>query len=212
MRLLYATTNQAKLESMRRITKILGVEIIGLNELKKLSEFANVQLPQIDETGNNPLENAIIKARAYYDTLKIPLFSCDSGLYFDDLEASLQPGTHVRRVNGAELTDMQMVEYYADLAHKNGGKLKARYKNAICLILDEQNIFTCMDESLEIPPFYMVSTPHSVIVKGFPLDSLSVDIATGKYYQDMQDNLAVDKDTIEIGFANFFSASLKIKV
>ena len=87
MRLLYATTNQAKLESMRRITKILGVEIIGLNELKKLSEFANVQLPQIDETGNNPLENAIIKARAYYDTLKIPLFSCDSGLYFDDLEA-----------------------------------------------------------------------------------------------------------------------------
>ena len=76
MRLLYATTNQAKLESMRRITKILGVEIIGLNELKKLSEFANVQLPQIDETGNNPLENAIIKAQAYYDTLKIPLFSC----------------------------------------------------------------------------------------------------------------------------------------
>jgi hypothetical protein len=69
-----------------------------------------------------------------------------------------------------------------------------------------------MDESLEIPPFYMVSTPHQVIVKDFPLDSLSVDIATGKYYQDMQDNLAVDKDTIEIGFANFFSDSLKIKV
>ena len=34
MKLLYGTTNQAKLESMKRVTKILGLEIFGLNELK----------------------------------------------------------------------------------------------------------------------------------------------------------------------------------
>ena len=46
-------------------------------------------------------------------------------------------------------------------------------------------------------------------MKGFPLDSLSVDIATGKYFQDMKGNLAVDKDIIENGFMNFFADVLK---
>ena len=86
MRLLYATTNQAKLESIRRITKILGLEIIGLNDLKNRPEFCNVKFPEIDETGSNPLENATIKAKAYYDAFGIPVFSCDSGLYFDEVD------------------------------------------------------------------------------------------------------------------------------
>ena len=40
MELLYGTTNKAKLESMRRITKILGIEIIGLKDILARSEFA----------------------------------------------------------------------------------------------------------------------------------------------------------------------------
>lgn len=60
MKLLYGTTNQAKLESMKRVTKILGLEIFGLNELKEMPEFANVVFPEIDETGSNPLENATL--------------------------------------------------------------------------------------------------------------------------------------------------------
>lgn len=208
MKILYGTTNQAKLESMRRITKTLGIEIIGLNDLKNIPEFAKVQFPKIDETGNNPLENAIIKAKAYYNVFKIPVFSCDCGLYFEGVEDRHQPGTHVRRVNGKELTDSQMIEHYAGVAKKYGGKLTANYKNAICLVMDEQNIFSKMDKTLEVQPFYLVDKSHSVVVKGFPLDSLSVDIATGKYYQDMEDNLAVDKDIIENGFTDFFAEVL----
>jgi len=49
MKLLYGTTNQAKLESMKRVTKILGLEIFGLNDLKNCSEFYNVKFPEIDE-------------------------------------------------------------------------------------------------------------------------------------------------------------------
>ena len=109
MKLLYGTTNQAKLESMRRVTKILGLEIIGLNDLKNCPEFYNVKFPEIDETGSNPLENATLKAKAYFNTLKIPVFSCDSGLYFDEVDEKNQPGTHVRRVNGKELSDLQML-------------------------------------------------------------------------------------------------------
>jgi 8-oxo-dGTP diphosphatase len=204
MKLLYATTNKAKLESMQRVTNSLNIEIIGLKDLQNLQEFKNIELPQIDESGKNPLENAIIKAKAYYKVLQIPLFSCDSGLYFENVDEKDQPGTHIRRVNGKTLTDEEALEYYANLATSYGGKIKAKYKNAICLILDEKNIFSSMDSSLEIEPFYLVDKPHSKVVEGFPLDSLSVDIKTEKYYNDLEDNLAVDKSTIEIGFTNFF--------
>lgn len=204
MKLLYATTNKAKLESMQRVTNSLNIEIIGLKDLQNLQEFKNIELPQIDESGKNPLENAIIKAKAYYKVLQIPLFSCDSGLYFENVDEKDQPGTHIRRVNGKTLTDEEALEYYTKLATSYGGKIKAKYKNAICLILDEKNIFSSMDSSLEIEPFYLVDKPHSKVVEGFPLDSLSVDIKTEKYYNDLEDNLAVDKSTIEIGFTNFF--------
>ena len=210
MKLLYGTTNQAKLESIRRITKILGLEIIGLNDLKNRPEFCNIDFPKIDETGSNPLENAKIKAKAYYDAFRIPVFSCDSGLFFDEVDEKNQPGTHVRRVNGKELSDLQMIEHYGNLANSYGGRLTAKYKNAICLVLSEDKIFSRMDSSLEIEPFYLVSVPHPKIVPGFPLDALSVQIESGKYFQDLQHNLAVDKKAVENGFAKFFRENLEL--
>lgn len=208
MKLLYGTNNQAKLESMKRVTNQLGIEIFGFSDLKIMQDFKNVKLPDIEETGKNPLENAIIKAKEYYKILRIPLFSCDSGLYFENVDEDLQPGTYVRRVRGKELSDVQMVEYYGNLAKNHGGKLVAKYKNAICLILGENQMFTRMDESIEIGPFYMVDRPHEKIVPGFPLDALSVDIETEKYFQDMDENLAVDKSVIEQGFTKFFEEVL----
>lgn len=201
MKILYGTTNQAKLDSMRRLMKTLDIDIIGLKELDKL-------LLEIDENGKNPLENAMIKARVYYKAFAMPVFSCDSGLYFDGLEDEFQPGTHIRRVNGKELTDEEMIEYYSTLAKENGNRLIGRYRNAICFIPDEENYFSSMDESLATEPFILVSKPHEKRVKGFPLDSLSVDIATGKYYYDMEDK-SVDQSAIEQGFKDFFESAFR---
>ena len=208
MELLYGTTNKAKLESMRRITKILGIEIIGLKDILARPEFSKIKLPEIDESGKNPLENAKIKAMAYYKTFGIPVFSCDSGLYFEEVLENQQPGTHVRRVGGKELSDSEMIEYYGKLAASFGGKLTAKYKNAICLVLSENEVFSSMDSSLEIEPFYLVSKPHEKVVSGFPLDALSVEIESGKYFQDLDQKLAVDKKTIEEGFSQFFKGIL----
>lgn len=196
MKVLYGTTNQAKLDSMRRITKSLDLEIIGLKDL-------NRPLPRIEENGSNPLENAKIKAQAYYEAFAMPVFSCDSGLYFDGVRDELQPGIHTRRVNGKELTDEEMLEYYSGLVRNHGNQLIGRYKNAICLIVDEKHCFMSMDKSLETEPFILVSNPHEKRVKGFPLDSLSIDIDSGKYYYDME-NKSVDQSAIEQGFKEFF--------
>ena len=200
MRILYGTTNQAKLESMKRITKVLGIEIIGFKDV-------NQPLPHVEESGKNPLENAKMKAEAYYKAFSMPVFSCDSGLYFDNIEEALQPGTHIRRVNGKELTDEEMIEYYSDLAKSHDDRLIGRYRNAIYFILDDETRFSSMDESLATEPFMLVSKPHEKRVKGFPLDSISMDLASGKYYYDIEEK-SVDQSAVEKGFKAFFEKVL----
>lgn len=195
MKLLYATGNPAKIEAMRRRIAVLGIELYGLEELK-------TELPKVPETGKSPLENAIQKAKAYFEVFKVPLFSCDSGLYFDNVPDEIQPGVNVRTVNGKRLSDMQMQEYYMGLAKKYGD-LTARYKNAICLVLDENHIYSAMEKSMESEPFLMISKPHPKTNPGFPLDSISVDIKTGKYYYDLQGD-RLDEVAVEIGFLEFF--------
>lgn len=195
MKLLYATGNPAKIEAMRRRIAVLGIELYGLDALK-------VQPPRIPETGSSPLENAIQKAKAYYEALQVPLFSCDSGLYFDNVPDEIQPGVNVRTVNGKRLDDFQMRAYYMGLAEKYGD-LTARYKNAICLVLDENHIYSAMEKSMESEPFLMTSKPHSKTNPGFPLDSISIDIRTGKYYYDLQEE-RLDEVAVEDGFLQFF--------
>lgn len=78
MKILYGTTNKGKLQAMKIAVKSLDIELIGLNDLDS-------ELPYINENGNTLLENAEIKAKAYYDAFHMPVFSCDSGLYFDEL-------------------------------------------------------------------------------------------------------------------------------
>ena len=102
----------------------------------------------VSEDGNTPLENARQKALAYYRAFHIPVFSCDSGLYFDNVPDEIQPGVHVRTVNGSYLSDEQMLEYYSGLA-KQYGNLIARYKNAICFVIDENRIYEAMEPSME---------------------------------------------------------------
>ena len=200
MRILYGTTNQAKLDSMKRITKVLGIEIIGLKDV-------NQPLPHIEESGKNPLENAKMKAEAYYKAFSMPVFSCDSGLYFDNIEEALQPGTHIRRVNGKELTDEEMIEYYSGLAKSHDDRLIGRYRNEIYFILDDEIKFSGMDESLATEPFMLVSKPHEKRIKGFPLDSISVDLASGKYYYDIEEK-SVDQSAVLQGFKAFFEKVL----
>ena len=201
MQILYGTTNQAKLDFMKKITAPLGIDVIGLRDL-------NQPIPDVCEDGNSPLENAKMKAEAYHKAFHIPVFSCDSGLYFDEVEEALQPGLHVRRVNGKELSDEEMIEHYSKLATKYNGRLTARYRNAIYFIAEESVIFSCMDESLVSEPFIIANKAHEKRVKGFPLDSLSVDFETGEYYYDMGEKEA-GKLAVEQGLNDFWKTVLE---
>ena len=195
MKLLYATNNPAKIEAMRRRISVLGIEPYGLMELGKA-------LPQVPETGKSPLENAIQKAKAYFAALQVPLFSCDSGLYFDNVPDELQPGVNVRRVQGKRLSDDEMQAYYMGLARQYGN-LVARYKNAVCLVLDEKHVYSAMEKSMESEPCLLTTKAHPKRNPGFPRDSISVDLKTGKYYYDLQGS-RLDEVAVEEGFLTFF--------
>lgn len=206
MRLLYGTGNPAKLDAMKRRLEKLGIELIGLHDLK--AEGATV--PAVPEDGNTPLENARQKAVAYYKAFQMPVFSCDSGLYFDNVPEEIQPGVHVRTVNGNYLSDEQMLEYYSGLA-KQYGNLTARYKNAICFVMDENRIYEAMEPSMESERFILTDTPHSAIrKKGFPLDSISLDRKTGQYFYDLPAE-KLDQVAVEDGFLEFFQKVLGVE-
>jgi len=204
MKLLYATSNLGKVEFMIKFLENLPIELCSLQDLPD-----SLVIPE--ETGKDPKENAIIKARKYYEQLNRPLFSCDSGLYFEEVEPEEQPGVFVRRVIGSdkELNDAEMVVYYAKLAKKYGGKLTANYRNSICLILDENTEFAYMGDDISSEKFYIVSEPYHTHLKGLPLDSLSVEIKSGKYYIELEENEKNGKD-IGVGLRKFFMDNMDL--
>ena len=204
MKLLFGTGNQAKLSVMRIRLERIGIELIGLNDLRAAGKV----IPEVVEYGISPLENARLKAIAYYEAFQMPVFSCDSGLYFENVPDEIQPGVHVRNVAGKCLSDDDMIEYYGNLAKKYGN-LIAQYKNAICFVLDEEHIYEAMEPSMFSEKFILTDKPHSKIrKKGFPLDSISIDIKTNRYYYDLTEN-ELEQFAVEDGVLNFFEKVLK---
>jgi 8-oxo-dGTP diphosphatase len=191
----YGTNNTAKVNYIKNMVKSLPLNIIGINELQNIDH-------NINESGKEPLENAKIKALYYYEQIKKPVFSIDSGLFFENIEYKDQPGTQVRRVNGKKLTDEEMIEYYSKLAEKYGGEIIGYYKNAMYIIINDKIIMEKDDGKINTERFILSSKPHWKRVEGWPLDSLSKEIKSGKYYHEMNKILA--NKSIEKEFEKIF--------
>lgn len=200
MNLFYGTYNPSKLNSMIKMLEGLNLSITGLGTL-------NMQIKEAEETGKDPLSNATQKAMFYFEQIKQPIFSCDSGLYFEGVDEEDQPGVLIKRIHGNSLTYKEMLSYYSNLATKYGGKLVAYYKNSICLVMNESNIYKYDGEDIYSEKFYIVDKPHKKYREGFPLDSLSVEIESMKYYYDLEGNKSESLGVIH-GFRNFFIRSI----
>ena len=201
MRFIYGTNNPAKLTSMAEMLSGLPLEILSLAD-------APGPAPTIDESGNDPLHNAQIKALGYYQAYNMPVFSCDSGLYIEGLPDKEQPGVHVRRVNGQDLSDAQMMAHYAAIARRLGGKCFANYQNAISLVLSPNEIISYAGDDISGERFLLTDAPHSQQRPGFPLDSLSVQIQSGRYYYDLPKTRLVS--STQAGFRAFFCRVLQM--
>lgn len=197
----YGTGNPAKLSSMKKVLAPLEMNIIGLKE-------TGINFTDVKEGGSTPLENARIKALAYYEILNCPVFSCDSGLYIEGLTEQEQPGVQVRTVGGKRRNDNEMIEHYTSIAKRFSGRVVAQYKNAICLVIGQNEIYEYFDDAIFGDAFYIVDLPHKKRIEGFPLDSISVNIRTGNYYYD-EENSFEDVGMVQNGFLSFFKNILK---
>ncbi len=74
-RILIGTGNKGKFKEIERILKSIGIEAIPPEEEVK-----------VEEKGDTFLENAYIKAEAYYERFKMPVLTDDSGLVVYSLD------------------------------------------------------------------------------------------------------------------------------
>ena len=173
MKILFATTNPAKVKRYESKLTEKGIELITIKDLDfKLD---------IDENGKNALENAYIKAKAYYDATKITTIGMDDNLFIEELPEEKQPGTHVRRINGKELTDDEMIEYYTNLAKEYGSKLTAKWVYGMVIYNGKEKKEYTWSKS----HFYFVDKPCDKRNLGYPLDSITIVPEYNKYYLDL---------------------------
>lgn len=173
MKVLFATTNPAKIEKYKNVLEENGIELITIKDLDfKLD---------IEENGKDAVENAYIKAKAYYNATGITTIGMDNTLFIEELPDEKQPGTHVRRIDKKELTDDEMIEYYTNLVKRYGGKLTAKWIYGM-VICDEQGE---KEYSWSKSNFYLVDKPCENRNSGYPLDSISVMPENNQYWLEL---------------------------
>ena len=193
MKVLFATSNPAKVRNYKEKLLKSGIELLTLKDI-------DIHI-HVEENGKNAIENAYIKAKAYYDELEIPTIGMDNNLFIEGIPDELQPGVFVRRINGRELNDDEMIEYYTKLVKEYGGKLKARWVYGMVLISENGTY----EYSWSYDDFYLVSNVNEKRNPGYPLDSISIDEKLNKYFVDMTEedrikNKKQDKDDEVIAF------------
>jgi inosine/xanthosine triphosphate pyrophosphatase family protein len=174
-RLLLGTTNTAKVHIIRAALESLPIKVITLEEL-------NIRL-SVKEDGKSTEDNAQSKARAYFTASHVPTLAIDGGLCIDRFPADKQPDTFVRRIyrEDRDATDEEVLEYYRRELEAVGGESPATWRGAMALALgpDRMVAETFFFDAI------LTSRRHGKPAPGAPLDALTIDPATGKYYTEM---------------------------
>jgi len=169
MKILIATKNKGKIEKYSSILKSLEIDYCTLEDVGLDIE--------INENGKNTTENAIIKAKAYYEKVHIPVLTDDSGLIIDKLPKEKQPGVFVRRHNGRDLSDEEIIELYSKEIEGVGGESTGAFVISIVIIDKEGNIHIKETKHRRL----FVSKPDTNRIAGYPLSSLIYDKETKMY-------------------------------
>lgn len=171
MKLLIATTNQGKLNEIRRFLSDMPVEMVSLKDVGITDS--------IEETGKTFEENAILKAKFYAEKSGLATLADDGGFEIDALNG--EPGVKSHRWvdSTRESSDEELIAYTL-LRMKNlpEGKRGAQLRLVLALILPDGTVKTTEASIKGIVPMNPTGT-HSI---GFPFRSLLFLPEIGKYY------------------------------
>ena len=199
IKVLFATGNETKAKRFSKGLLEKGIEVITLKDFGTEIE--------VEENGNDAIENAILKARAYSNIVDIPVFAMDDNLFLENVPDDKQPGMFVRRVNGKRLNDSEMIEHYTNLVKEYGkdGKLTCRWVYGMAVINNGLETTYTWSKG----DFYMVDKPSNKIDPGYPLNSISVNKKLNKYFTDIteEDKTMIEEDESDV--VEFIANSVK---
>lgn len=98
MKIVLGTRNQHKIKEIKKEFAKINIEVVGLDEY-----LENQDIEEPIEDGTTFQENAIIKAKYYYDLVKVPCLCDDSGLCVIPLNG--EPGINSARYSGGDDKD-----------------------------------------------------------------------------------------------------------
>lgn len=184
--ILFATSNASKGKRFENGLLKHNIKTLTLKDI-------NIKL-NVEENGKTAIENARIKARELFRITNKPSMGMDDTLYLEGVPEEKQPGLYVRRVNGKELNDDEMIQHYLELVKKygTGGILNAKWIYGMVVINDKGEEFEYTWEKSNI---YMVDTVSKKINQGYPLNSITKLKVIDKYLTDVTDE---DKEKIKV--------------
>jgi len=124
-KIIIATGNPHKLKEIKEFLKDLPYQLLGLNEYP--------DFPEIEETGDSLLENALIKARTIHNITGLPSIGDDTGLEVDYLNGL--PGVRSARFAGKNAESNDNVELLLKKLHNVPDHNRtARFRSVIAFV------------------------------------------------------------------------------
>ncbi len=182
-RLLIATTNKAKLAEYRLILRDIGIEV----ELVSLGELGISETPE--ETGATFAENALIKARFYFERARIATLADDGGLEIDALGG--EPGVRSHRWLGSggneNDSDQALVaEVIRRMRGVEAARRTARIRATLALIHEEGGVIR--EKTAEgVIEGAIAERAYSEIRAGFPYRAVLIIPGRNSYLGELGD-------------------------
>ncbi len=192
MKVIFATTNNRKLEDLNNIINEnnLNLEVLSLSDI-------GWDRGEIEENGNSIYENSLIKANAVLDFCKqvkinYPIITDDAGLFVDALNGD--PGIYTARYADLELSqNKELPKHYALIKMldnmENEENRDCQYRCAITIMFNDGTykqfdgetkglIDTKINEPIKKPYFYSLFVDKNTLI---PFNQLSVEQLKSTY-------------------------------
>lgn len=173
MKLLIGTGNPAKTKHYEKFLKGWGVKLV--------SAFDAGVTEKPEETGMTLEENAILKAKFYFERSGLPTLADDAG--FEIPALNNWPGVNSHRLNGrGESSDEEIIDTVINrMKGLKGERRQAKMKIVLALALFPDNIKTASGEIEGIVP----EKPYDKIELHFPYRSLLFVPKLNKWFYDI---------------------------
>lgn len=190
MDILFASTNQNKVNRIKKLIKDVNINFISLADL-------DYKIEEPEENGSDGVENAIIKARYYFDKLKIkmPVLTQDDTLFLFGVSEEDNPKKDIKLPiikKYGQFTDDYAYQYYSNLIRKYDKEyldFEFRYGHAICY-------GDVLEGSTSILPGRLCAQINSTKTPGYFIsDMMKVNLGNNwEYYSNLSDEELVDQD------------------